>query len=68
VQLNARKRPFQALDQLTEYPRVGKPFSRRMREDHVPFGKHGYILRYQVRPGEIWISRIYHGAQDRFAG
>ena len=61
----AGQRLFDAIGLLAEFPRLGLAADGRIREKHVRFGRDGFVIRYQIRPGEIFVRRIYHSMQDR---
>ncbi|MBU1384404.1 MAG: type II toxin-antitoxin system RelE/ParE family toxin [Alphaproteobacteria bacterium] len=58
---------FDAVGRLGRHPYSGWSTDRGEREAKVRFGQSGFIVRYEVRPGEVVIVHIFHGAQDRSA-
>lgn len=36
-----------------------------LRELYVPFGSHGYVVQYVVRPDEVFFLRIFHSLEER---
>jgi len=56
---------FDAIGRLKSHPRSGRAIAGGERETQVRFGQSGFVVRYQVRPNEIVITRVFHGAQNR---
>lgn len=54
-----------SLDLLKNFPELGAPTQFEVREQHVRFGKYGYVIEYEQHAGMIVVRRVYHGAQDR---
>jgi plasmid stabilization system protein ParE len=56
----------EAILSLRTMPERGYP-SRRIgwRELVVRFGRDGYVIRYRVEPGAVFVARIFHGLEDR---
>ncbi len=51
---------------LLAYPGAGKRLEGRLdRELLVPFGKHGYIIRYRLDGETIVILRVWHALEDK---
>ncbi|MBO9710849.1 MAG: type II toxin-antitoxin system RelE/ParE family toxin [Caulobacter sp.] len=50
---------------LAEYPDRGRRRNHGMRELHVPFGAHSYVLQYRVQGSEVVIMRIRHSLERR---
>lgn len=51
---------------LIDNPEIGRRVVKSgFRDLLVPFGRDGYILRYQIEGDEIRITRIWHGREDR---
>jgi plasmid stabilization system protein ParE len=50
---------------LAEFPERGVRHSDRLRQLVVRWGRDGYVIRYQVYPQAVVISRIYHGRENR---
>ncbi|MBJ7484308.1 MAG: type II toxin-antitoxin system RelE/ParE family toxin [Brevundimonas sp.] len=61
----ASRRLFDAIGLLTDFPRLGFKADNSVRESPVRFGRDGFVIRYQIRPKEIFVSRIFHSRQDR---
>ncbi len=54
-----------ALRRLASSPRLGSPVSPDLRALVVRFGRRGYVVLYQVRPGLVLVARIHHAREDR---
>ncbi|MBO9561023.1 MAG: type II toxin-antitoxin system RelE/ParE family toxin [Caulobacter sp.] len=54
-----------AYKSLAEFPERGRTVPEGLRELIVPFGSAGYVLQYDVRPGQVTILRIFHSLEDR---
>ncbi|MCP5432755.1 MAG: type II toxin-antitoxin system RelE/ParE family toxin [Alphaproteobacteria bacterium] len=56
----------QAILSLEELPERGRPGPRAdLRELFVRFGQSHYVIRYQVRPDAIVVTRIWHAREVR---
>jgi|TARA_R110002051_G_C8338371_1_gene437930 plasmid stabilization system protein ParE len=55
----------EALDLLREFPEAGPSIEVEVRQKTVRFGAYGYVIEYECHPSIIFVTRIYHGAQDR---
>lgn len=56
---------FEAVGRLGRHPFSGRPIDGGEREAGVRFGRFGFIIRYEVRPGEVVVVHVFHSAQDR---
>ncbi len=54
-----------SLDLLKTFPDLGASVRFEVREQHVRFGKFGFVIEYERYAKMIVVRRIYHGAQDR---
>ncbi|MBU2379774.1 MAG: type II toxin-antitoxin system RelE/ParE family toxin [Alphaproteobacteria bacterium] len=54
-----------ALDVLRAYPDSGTAVEIEFREKYVRFGQYGYVIEYERHGSVVFVTRIYHGAQDR---
>lgn len=56
-----------ALRRLATSPRLGRPVSRApdLRALVVRFGRRGYVVLYELRPGLVLVARIHHAREDR---
>lgn len=36
-----------------------------VRELMVPFGRYGYVIRYEVRESRVIVTRVFHALEDR---
>jgi plasmid stabilization system protein ParE len=55
-----------ALDSLAEFPDRGAPGSETgYREIQARFGRGAYIIRYQVRPESVFVTRLFHSNERR---
>lgn len=61
----AAKAIIEALDLLSEFPDSSPSVGIAYREKAVRFGLYGYVIEYERHPTVIFVTRIYHGAQDR---
>lgn len=61
----ATHRIFNALSLLGDFPHSGPSIGGRRREKLVEFGRSGFILRYELLPGEVLVTAILHGSQAR---
>jgi plasmid stabilization system protein ParE len=50
---------------LTDFPKRGRVVDHGIRELIVPFGGSNYVVRYEVSPKGVFISRIWHGLEQR---
>ena len=57
---------FDAVGRLGHHPLSGRSIDSGGRETKMRFGRFGFIVRYEVRPGEVVVVHVFHGAQDRF--
>jgi plasmid stabilization system protein ParE len=56
----------EAAEMLRDFPGIGKRVEGRSdRELGVPFGKHGYVIRYTLLDDAIVILRLWHELEDR---
>lgn len=55
----------EALDVLRAFPDAGPSVNILLRERHVRFGLYGFVIEYERHSTIIYVTRIYHGAQDR---
>lgn len=55
----------QHLTSLTDFPDRGRLVALGIRELIVPFGGSRYVVRYEAGPESVFISRIWHGLEDR---
>lgn len=66
---NAALRLIAVLDQhlqrLGDFPERGRLIDGGLRELIVPFGGANYVIRYEVDPDGVFISRIWHSLEDR---
>jgi plasmid stabilization system protein ParE len=55
-----------ALASLADFPNRGAPGPRTSyREIQVRFGRGAYIVRYQVRPEGVLVTRLFHSNERR---
>lgn len=54
-----------SLDLLQTFPDLGPSVRFEVREQHVRFGRFGFVIAYERHPQMIVVRRIYHGAQRR---
>jgi plasmid stabilization system protein ParE len=55
-----------ALGSLAEFPNRGAPGPRTTyREIQARFGRGAYIIRYQVRPEGVLVTRLFHSNERR---
>lgn len=51
---------------ILQHPGIGKCLEGRQdRELFVPFGQHGYVIRYRLDEDAVVILKIWHGREDR---
>jgi plasmid stabilization system protein ParE len=50
---------------LTDVSERGRPLGDGIRELIVPFGGSNYVIRYEVSPESVFVSRIWHVLEDR---
>lgn len=51
---------------LLNHPGLGRRLEGRLdREITIPFGKHGYVIRYRLDGDDVVILKIWHGLEDR---
>lgn len=54
------------LDLLADFPQLGtQRDDDGTREKPVRFGRHGYIIRYEVEADVVVVLRVFHSRQDR---
>jgi plasmid stabilization system protein ParE len=63
--LKSSRRLFDAISLLADFPLSGKATRGSERELPVRFGRDGFIIRYEARPTEVFVKRIFHSRQDR---
>ena len=58
----------QAVQVLRENPKIGRLVENTslFRELVIPFGRRGYVLRYQEQEGRVIIVRVRHGREAEF--
>ncbi len=59
-------RIFAMVSLLSDFPYLGERLSGSVREKQVRFGRDGFVIRYDVRPDEVFVERIFHTRQDRY--
>tara|TARA_R110002051_G_scaffold210266_2_gene275879 strand:- start:53 stop:331 length:279 start_codon:yes stop_codon:yes gene_type:complete len=62
---NAIRAIFDTIGRLKSHPLSGRVIASGVRETQVRFGQFGFVVRYEARPSEVIIIRIFHGAQNR---
>jgi toxin ParE1/3/4 len=55
---------YEGCGQLSKFPNIGRASSRMSGRRELAFPPLPYIAVYQIKPGLVEISRIFHGAQD----
>lgn len=50
---------------LADFPELGVKVSKHARQLFIRYGKGGYVVRYQILPDLILITRIWHGKESR---
>lgn len=52
---------------LAEFPEKGRPWKIEMdfRELPVKCGSRGYVIRYRLTDGQVFIVRVWHALEDR---
>ncbi|MBI1407951.1 MAG: hypothetical protein GC145_17690 [Caulobacter sp.] len=50
---------------VAEFPEIAQASIPEHRDCIVRFGKYGFVLRYRLYRGDILITRVFHGSQDR---
>ncbi len=58
-------RIFATVSLLSDFPYLGEALTGAVREKQVRFGRDGFVIRYAVRPDEVFVERIFHTRQDR---
>jgi len=58
---------FAATEILADFPEAGgrRPTAPQFREFPIRFGARGYVARYQVVQGEVYIIRVWHALESR---
>lgn len=57
---------FEAMMSLSEFPERGVQALRsRGRELFIPFGAHGYVIRYRVEATRVLIATVHHSLERR---
>lgn len=57
---------FRAMKSLEDFPERGRQASGfRGRELFVPFGNHGYVIRYRVQADRVIIATVHHSLERR---
>ena len=55
-----------ALASLSEFPNRGAPGPKASyREIQARFGRGAYVIRYQVRPEGVFVTRLFHSNERR---
>jgi toxin ParE1/3/4 len=53
-------------ERLLDHPGLGRRLTGRQdRELDIPFGKHGYVMRYRLDGDDILILKIWHSLEKR---
>ncbi|MER2520306.1 MAG: type II toxin-antitoxin system RelE/ParE family toxin [Bdellovibrionales bacterium] len=52
---------------LLKFPAIGRPVEdmEGFRDLYIPFGQHGYVLRYLLEHHEVVVLRVWHGRETR---
>ena len=58
-------RLLRGIDQLTDFPELGVAVGEGLRQLVLKYGKSGHIVRYCVLGDVIFITRIWHGRENR---
>lgn len=53
------------LQNLQDFPELGKDVGDGFRQLVLRYGKSGYVIRYRTLDDAILITRIWHGKEDR---
>ena len=58
---------FDEVDRISGAPEIGRmwPEDPNYREWLFRFGASGYVIRYRIFENTLYISRIWHGREDR---
>ncbi|MFT4251598.1 MAG: type II toxin-antitoxin system RelE/ParE family toxin [Caulobacter sp.] len=56
---------MKSVSTLAEFPDRGRGKDHGMRELHVPFGAHAYVIQYRVQDEAVVIARIRHSLERR---
>lgn len=60
-----RARIADALQLISEHPRIGVRLRGSIRQTVTRLGRNAYIIRYRLTETDILITRIWHGKEDR---
>lgn len=60
-----RARIADALQLVSEHPRIGREVGGGLRQLVTRLGRNAYVIQYQLTPSEILITRIWHGKENR---
>lgn len=58
-------RVLRGLQNLQDFPELGKDIGEGFRQLVLRYGKSGYVIRYRVLDEAILITRIWHGKERR---
>ncbi len=61
-------RIIRGLQNLQDFPELGKEVGDGFRQIVLRHGKNGYVIRYRVLDTTVLITRIWHGLEDRPSG
>ncbi len=61
----ARARIADALQLISEHPRIGVAVRGGLRQVVTRLGRNAYVIRYKLTDAEILVTRIWHGKEDR---
>lgn len=54
-----------ALEDIADFPDIGRPGPKGYRKLIVTFGKGGYEIRYRRYADRVLVTRIFHTREDR---
>lgn len=55
----------ESFESLTQFPDRGRLLDDQIRELIVPFGGSSYLIRYEADTAGVFVSRVWHGLEDR---
>lgn len=61
----AVQRIIEGIDLLALFPHSGIVVKGDIRNAFIRFGRSGYVVRYKIAADTIYITRIWHGKENR---
>jgi plasmid stabilization system protein ParE len=56
---------IRAFENVEAFPMTGMAIRPPYRQHAVRFGKYGFVMRYRIMGDVVFITRLWHGREDR---